>query len=318
MSNPEDEPLGGKPILPAPTFAAQRRAHPLFKRYLAETRSTTVDERSDGGQTDWAPTPHDAPTRIVHRSSLVSTPLPIDDAPTRTERPFPNMRFESGRRYDNIIAFIQAVAGPLEQTPTAPVHYGEQESDSGVSSLPPAFGDYDSGPFADDEPMAFDEHESTRVDEDELARLDALANPVEPTVIARVPEVKAEAREAGVEPTVVGTRPDRPPPFAPMVRPSPPPRKGPESVDQATLESMVDTSMLVANPDGSAAFEIAFDDDVFQNLACSISVTPQGVVATFKAPDVNTRRLLEAEAGKLRVRLSERGLRVAEVRVESE
>ncbi len=304
MSNPEDEPLGGKPILPAPTAAAQRRAHPLFTRYLAETRSDTVDERSDRGQTDWAPTPHDEPTRIVHRASLVSTPLPIgdDDAPTRTQRPFPNMRFESGRRYDEIIAFIQAVAGPLEQTPGVPALYGEHEPDSGVSSLPPAFGD--------DESMRFDDDDSTHVDDHELARLDALANPVEPTVIARVPE-------AAVEPTA-GARRDRPPPFAPMVRPSPPPRRGPDAVDQASLESMVDTSMLVANPDGSAAFEIAFDDEVFQNLACTISVTPQGVVATFKAPDVNTRRLLEAEAGKLRVRLSERGLRVAEVRVESE
>ena len=81
---------------------------------------------------------------------------------------------------------------------------------------------------------------------------------------------------------------------------------------------MVDTTMLIANPDGTAAFEIAFDDEVFQNLACSITVGPAGIIATFRAPDVNTRRLLEAEAGKLRVRLSERGLKVAEVRVESE
>jgi hypothetical protein len=88
-------------------------------------------------------------------------------------------------------------------------------------------------------------------------------------------------------------------------------------VDEAALAQLVDTSMLVANPDGTAAFEIVFDDEVFQNLACSISVGPQGVVATFRVADANTRRLLEAEAGRLRVRLSERGLKVAEVRVES-
>ncbi len=282
MSNPEDEPLGGKPVLPVPSPAAQRRAHPLFTRYLAETRSDPSAERSEEGQTDWAPTPHDEPTRIVHRSSLVTAPLVMgdDEAPTRAQRAFPTMRFSSGRRYDNIMAFIQAMAGPLEQTGGASAAaFDDGEPDSGVSALPPAFG--------------YDEDESTRVDADELARLEALANPA--------PQV-----------------PDRPPPFAPMVRPSPPPRRGPESVDEASLASMVDTSMLIANPDGTAAFEIAFDDDVFRNLACSITVGPAGVIATFRASDVNTRRLLEAEAGNLRVRLSERGLKVAEVRVESE
>lgn len=276
MSKPEDEPLGGKPILPVPSEAAQKRAHPLFNRYLAESRGDA--ERSEEGQADWEPSPHDEPTRIVSRSSMVSTPLPMseDDSPTRAQRAFASMRFASGRRYDQTLAFIQSMAGPLPgvEDPVAFVDDADVYPDVGA--------DYDA---------------PQDVDADELARLDALA---------------------GVERTVVAPAPDRPPPFAPMVRPSPPPRRGPETVDDASLASLVDTSMLIANPDGSAAFEIAFDDEVFQNLACSITVGPEGVVATFKVSDPNTRRLLEAEAGNLRVRLSERGLRVAEVRVVTE
>ncbi|MEZ0312092.1 MAG: hypothetical protein ACAI38_09965 [Myxococcota bacterium] len=284
MSNPEDEPLGGKPVLPVPSPGAQRRAHPLFTRYLAESRSDPSAERSEEGQTDWAPTPHDEPTRVVRRSAVVAAPLAMsdDESPTRSQRAFPAMRFSSGRRYDDIIAFIQAMAGPLEQAVDPPPRgMDASDPDSGVSALPPAFAPYD-------------DDEGTQVDDDELARLEELANPT------------------------AAELPHRPPPFAPMVRPSPPPRRGPESVDEASLASMVDTTMLIANPDGTAAFEIAFDDEVFQNLACSITVGPAGIIATFRAPDVNTRRLLEAEAGKLRVRLSERGLKVAEVRVESE
>lgn len=292
-NNPEDEPLGGKPILPAPSAHAQRRASPLFARYLAETRSDPYDERSEEGSTDWAPTPHDEPTRIVARSAISPLAIRDDESPTRAQRAFPTMRFASGRRYDQTLAFIQAMAGPLAHAEPPPDRIDEDEPDSGVSALPPAFDD------------VYDADDSDRVDADELARLEALANPED---------------EPSFEPTHVAVIPpaDRPPPFAPMVRPSPPPRRGPEAVDQDALQSMVDTSMLIANPDGTAAFEIAFDDEVFQNLACSISITPAGVVATFKVSDANTRRLLEAEAGKLRVRLSERGLKVAEVRVESE
>jgi len=40
------------------------------------------------------------------------------------------------------------------------------------------------------------------------------------------------------------------------------------------------------------------------------------VVATFRVHDVNLRRLLEAESGRLRVGLEARGLKVAEIRVE--
>lgn len=176
-----------------------------------------------------------------------------------------------------------------------------------------------------------DDSVDAAIDAHELARLEALSAdpsgsryrpapvPVidETTNVVYDPEVhhvpRPAAQSAGDDEVTLARRP---PPFAPMVRPSPPKRTGPAQVDEASLSAMVDTSMLVASPDGSASFEIAFDHEVFNNLACSITVTPAGVVATFKVEDANTRRLLEAEAGRLRVQLADRGLKVADVRVE--
>ena len=250
MSSPEDEPLGGKPVLPPPSQQARDRAHPLFNRILSERGRA------------------DAPA-----------PMLALDEPTRAAEPFLRTRFESGRSYDATLAFIQATAGPIAGFEAAPVR------DRG------SVADYDSS-YAPD-PEAIEADVDAAIDSAELARLDALyADPAH------------------------GQLPARPPPFVPMVRPSPPKRPGPAQVDEAALSAMVDTSLLIASPDGSASFEIAFDDDVFRNLACSITVTPAGVVATFKVDDPNTRRLLEAEAGRLRVQLAERGLKVADVRVE--
>lgn len=110
----------------------------------------------------------------------------------------------------------------------------------------------------------------------------------------------------------------RPPVGAPAVRPSAPSRPAPEAIDQSLLETLADNALLHQNPDGSASFEVSFNDEVFQDLACTIQFGDEGVVATFRALDVNTRRLLEAEAGRLRVRLEDRGLKVREVRVASE
>ncbi|MEM6732867.1 MAG: flagellar hook-length control protein FliK [Myxococcota bacterium] len=107
----------------------------------------------------------------------------------------------------------------------------------------------------------------------------------------------------------------RPPVGAAQIRPSAPARPAPEAIDQSLLETLADNALLHQNPDGTAAFEISFHDEVFQDLACSIHIDGGEVVATFRATDANTRRLLESEAGRLRVRLEDRGLRVKEVLV---
>jgi hypothetical protein len=111
--------------------------------------------------------------------------------------------------------------------------------------------------------------------------------------------------------------PLRPPPGAPIVRPPARRRAAVEAVPQELLESTADSAMLVNDAEGTS-FDISIRDDVFSELACRITVNDGKVIATFKVSDVNTRRLLEAESGRLRAQLEERGLTVAAIRVESE
>jgi hypothetical protein len=120
------------------------------------------------------------------------------------------------------------------------------------------------------------------------------------------------------DPRPSGSLPPRPPPGTPFVRPAVSRPAGPETLSQDLLESAADSAMLRTDPDGTTSFEIAFSDELFSDLACRVTVAGGRVVAIFRAQDDNTRRLLEAEAGRLRVRFEERGLRVEEVRVEVE
>ncbi len=121
----------------------------------------------------------------------------------------------------------------------------------------------------------------------------------------------APAKQADLRSTL---RPGRPPPGAPTVRP-PAKRQKAEPVPQDLLESTADSMLLVSEPDGSSAFEVSIRDDLFDELTCRISWRDGGLVAEFRAADVDLRRLLAAESGRLRVRLEEKGIRVAEVLV---
>jgi hypothetical protein len=120
------------------------------------------------------------------------------------------------------------------------------------------------------------------------------------------------------DPQPAGSLPPRPPPGSPFVRPPVSRPAGPEAVSQDLLESAADSAMLRTEPDGTTSFDIAFSDELLSDVACRVTVAGGRVVAIFRVKDDNTRRLLEAEAGRLRVRLEERGLRVEEVRVEVE
>lgn len=124
----------------------------------------------------------------------------------------------------------------------------------------------------------------------------------------------AVASDVGSEPEPTLT-PRYPPLGSPAVRPSAPARPAPTPVDQSLLEGMAENALVLHGPDGAASFEISFHDDVFSDLACCVSVEDGQVVATFRVCDVNTRRLLEAESGRLRSQLEERGLKVRAVRV---
>ncbi|MEO1175082.1 MAG: hypothetical protein AAFX94_23965 [Myxococcota bacterium] len=133
---------------------------------------------------------------------------------------------------------------------------------------------------------------------------------------AAPPPASAAEVETSVTPEPEAREPlARPPVGSPAVRPTVPPRPALEAIDQSLLESVADNALLHQGPDGTSAFEISFNDDVFTDLGCTIQFDAGAVVATFRAVDSNTRRLLESEAGRLRVRLEDRGLRVKEVRV---
>lgn len=106
---------------------------------------------------------------------------------------------------------------------------------------------------------------------------------------------------------------DRPPPGVPIIRPPARRRYQPPPALDELLETTADSLLVVTNPDGSTAFDISIRDDVFDELACRIAIRDRRVTATFRVADANLRRLLEAEAGRLRARLSDRGLTVDEI-----
>lgn len=147
----------------------------------------------------------------------------------------------------------------------------------------------------------------------------------EPWVASSPDPLLAEATdfaEAVAEPTadalgdasVEASLPVRPPPGVPVVRPSAP-VPSPSAVSELDLSQRTDAGMFIQQPDGATAFEVELEDATLGLLTCRVTVRDGRIAAAFVSPDVNTRRLLEAEAGRLRVRLEERGLRVDEVTV---
>jgi hypothetical protein len=129
---------------------------------------------------------------------------------------------------------------------------------------------------------------------------------VEATIAA--PSIGSTMAEA-----VAAVELDRPPPGVPTIRPPARRRYQPPPVLDELLETTDDSLLVVTNPDGSTAFDISIRDDVFDELACRITLRDRHVTATFRVADANLRRLLEAEAGRLRARLSDRGLTVDEI-----
>ncbi|HET6346461.1 MAG TPA: flagellar hook-length control protein FliK, partial [Myxococcota bacterium] len=118
------------------------------------------------------------------------------------------------------------------------------------------------------------------------------------------------------EPTSPGRpAPTRPPAGAPTVRKSVARPPAPASSPTELLGLREDTAVIWTDEAGNQTFRINFHDEVFSNLACSIAFIDGRVVATFTVQDDNTRRLLEAEKGRLRASLEARGLRVQDVRV---
>jgi hypothetical protein len=83
------------------------------------------------------------------------------------------------------------------------------------------------------------------------------------------------------------------------------------------LASLADAARIGTTSEG-AYIEWAFRDDVFENVLCRVFIQKEGTLAEFVVHNDHHRRLFEAEAGRLRVSLEERGLRNVQVKVVQE
>lgn len=86
------------------------------------------------------------------------------------------------------------------------------------------------------------------------------------------------------------------------------------------LQETADSAMWVTSPDGASSFEMAMHNELLacDDLRCRIAVGKGGVVAVFTVSDRNVQRLLEAESGRLRVALEERGFKGVQIQVVTE
>ena len=109
----------------------------------------------------------------------------------------------------------------------------------------------------------------------------------------------------------------RPPPGMASVRPSVPTPVKPERAQADVLAQAAEQAFFSTSETGVATFELMISDELFDNLRCSISVGKKGVEAVFHVKgDVDLRRLLESESGRLRAALEAKGLRSVSVRIE--
>ena len=109
----------------------------------------------------------------------------------------------------------------------------------------------------------------------------------------------------------------RPPPGTASVRPSVRAPTTTQRADSDALAQAADQAFFSTSESGVATFELMISDELFDNLRCSISVGNTGVEAVFYVQgDVNLRRLLESESGRLRTSLEAKGLRKVNVRIE--
>jgi flagellar hook-length control protein FliK len=146
-----------------------------------------------------------------------------------------------------------------------------------------------------------------------------LATSLLPTVAGSTPALTLQAAADPPPPQVLGAPPvpvpKRPPPGAPAVRGPVGPALRAAPVAEALLAQTAQAALLRSAPDGSLSFDIAFSEAAFCEMACTISIQEGRTRATFRVSDPNARRLLEAEAGRLRVGLEARGLKVDRVEV---
>ena len=95
----------------------------------------------------------------------------------------------------------------------------------------------------------------------------------------------------------------------PPPRPEPPPRPS-----QAAIDS-VQSAFLRQEDAGGMAFDITLDDAVLGAMTLTIAVHEGRATARLEVADVNARRLVDAEQGRLHAALQQRGFKVDAIEV---
>jgi hypothetical protein len=336
-------------VLPAPDEAAQKRAKPLFDRFVAQLREQPGGARGS----DWEPVAPVEAAPAVAASALVASA---------------GACFAGGRRYDLALSLLPQLP-PGASTSHPPQGPGELDAQAPSAAARPSTAAASAAlaPALPGQPAAAARPQRTR------PGLPAQYGGIRPLREGLLPEPESlEAAEAGntlpqgtvlfqtggapLQRTAVSGAPhqqasehrqaagfDAPLPRAPvllegdetvgMERASLPPLLPRPPVGmpalrapvrravvlqpdaEALLSQTAETALLRTEDDGAMSFDVAFVDDVFVDLACTVSVHRGCATATFRVRDDNARRLLQAEAGRLRAGLEARGLKVKEVRV---
>ncbi len=287
----------GNMVLPPPSEAALQRARPLFDKLVKQIRD--------------------------HSEPAPAPPPTTGDGPPRS--------FGGGRRYTLALSLLptdpalplEVAAQPSGMASAAPAAHKEHAQGDPPSRravplrprLPPIQGSPRSAPsllpdpdLLPDLPMQLPDSEVTEASVDSL---------LEPTVLASLPSdvtLPGRSKAPSQLPSTMSL-PPRPPAGAAAVRQGIARPQNAAPVADALLAQTAETAMLRTEPDGAMSFDIAFRDEVFTDMACTVSVKAGRAVATFRVSDDNTRRLLEAESGKLRLGLEARGLKVDRVLV---
>jgi hypothetical protein len=84
----------------------------------------------------------------------------------------------------------------------------------------------------------------------------------------------------------------------------------------ALAEDLLEIAAVGKDPNGLTEMHLVFKEDVLRGLVCKLRFQPEGLHATFVAPDDSVRRYLESTAPDLVERMRRRGMRVAGWEVE--
>ncbi len=290
LSDADRDGLAGNVVLPEPSAAAAQRARPLFEKLVEQLRAEPEATATMAAA-------------MAADSAAAGSRSPASAAPPT---------FGRGRRYDLALSILPKVAAAAQataaqamavQAATAQAQHAEQAAAAGSRKAARRQLPRPRQPL----PVASSADASAL-----LPDAGALAAEEE-TRIALPPQAPLPT-PLSAEKTSLNL-PTRPPAGAPSVRPPVQQRQPAAPQAEALLSLAAQTAMLRSEPGGAMSFDIAFNDDIFVDMACTISVHAGRATATFRVQDDNSRRLLEAEAPRLRDGLERRGLKVTAVQV---